>query len=95
MLFFMGAARGLENNNLILDPNSSVVLYALIAVTVVILILELNAVKGKMGLMTSVKGVIHCGLGLTVLLYLLLTFLVCNKENDDAKKSTPIALNAN
>ncbi len=30
---------------------------------------EANAIKGKMGPMASVKGVIHCGLLLTVVLY--------------------------
>jgi len=68
----MGAARGLTFSGAVEST-----CYAVIAVTVVIAILELNAIKGKMGPMASVKGVIHCGLGLTVLLYLLLTFLVC------------------
>ena len=72
MLFFMGAARGLT-----FSSAAESVTYAFIAVTIVIAVLEFNAIKGKMGPMASVKGVIHCGLGLTVLLYLLLTFLVC------------------
>ena len=41
----------------------------------VILLLEANALFGKTGPMTSVKGVIHCSLGLTVLLWALLAFL--------------------
>jgi len=45
------------------------------ACVVVILALEANALFGKTGPMTSVKGVIHCSIGLTVLLWLLLAFL--------------------
>ena len=61
MLFFMGAARGLGA-----DSTSQA---ALLASTVIILLIQGNAIKGKMGPMASVKGVIHCGLILTVVLY--------------------------
>ena len=61
MLFFMGAARGLGA-----DVTSQ---SALIFSTVLILLIEANAIKGKMGPMASVKGVIHCGVLLTVVLY--------------------------
>ena len=61
MLFFMGAARGLGA-----DATSQA---ALIFSTVLILLIQANAMKGKMGPMASVKGVIHCGLILTVVLY--------------------------
>jgi len=60
-LFFMGAARGLGA-----DSTSQA---ALLASTVIILLIQGNAIKGKMGPMASVKGVIHCGLILTVVLY--------------------------
>ena len=81
MLFFMGASAHY--------PHSFSAL-ALIAAFVVMLVLEYNgaypmikhidAVKklpagGKMALYASVKGVIHCGLGLTVVLFLLLDYL--------------------
>lgn len=81
MLFFMGASAHY--------PHSFSAL-ALIAAVVVMLVLEYNgaypmikhidAVKklpagGKMALYASVKGVIHCGLGLTVVLFLLLDYL--------------------
>ena len=61
MLFFMGAARGLGA-----DSTSQT---ALIFSTIIILLIEANAIKGKMGPITSVKGVIHCGLLLTLVLY--------------------------
>ena len=41
---------------------------------VIILILELNAIFGKLGPITTVKGVIHSSLGLTAALYLLLAY---------------------
>ncbi|HEY8385286.1 MAG TPA: urate hydroxylase PuuD [Porticoccaceae bacterium] len=41
----------------------------------VIALLEVNALAGKQGPMTSVKGVIHCSIGLTIILVLLLNFL--------------------
>ena len=81
MLFFMGASSHYPHNFSAL---------ALIVCVLVILVLAFNgaypAIKqidlvkklpeaGKMGPMASVKGVIHCGLGLTVLLYLVLDYL--------------------
>ena len=45
------------------------------ACMVIIIALEANALFGKTGPMTTVKGVIHCSLGLTVLLWALLAIL--------------------
>ncbi len=42
---------------------------------IIILLLEANGLFGKQGPMTSVKGVIHCSIGLTVVLVALLVFL--------------------
>lgn len=47
----------------------------LYAVLAVIAALEVNAIVGKQGPMTSVKGVIHCSIALTAALVLLLKFL--------------------
>jgi len=41
----------------------------------VIALLEVNALAGKQGPMTSVRGVIHCSIGLTIVLVLLLNLL--------------------
>jgi|SRR5690606_4998905 uncharacterized membrane protein len=41
----------------------------------IIALLEINALVGKQGPMTSVKGVIHCSLGLTVVLVAVLAVL--------------------
>jgi hypothetical protein len=38
-------------------------------------LLEINAIKGKTGPMTSVKGVIHMGFLLTLVLYLAVDLL--------------------
>lgn len=72
LLFFMGAARHLP---LTIPENFSPGL-VLGVVTAIILGLELNAIKGKLGPMTTVKGVIHCGLGLLVVLYTVIEVLV-------------------
>lgn len=72
MLFFMGASRHL-GLSIPEDFNPSAVLAS---VTFIILALELNALKGKLGPMATVKGVIHCGVGLMVLLYALIEVVV-------------------
>ncbi len=48
---------------------------SLIAALVIIAALEVNAVAGKQGPMTTVKGVIHCSIGLTVILAGIVSFL--------------------
>ena len=45
-----------------------------IAIAIIIL-LEINALCGKQGPLTTVKGVIHCSLALTALLVALLIYL--------------------
>ena len=71
LLFFMGASRHLSLE--MAEGFSSTTL--LIVLTAIILGLELNAIKGKLGPLTTVKGVIHCGLGLLVVLYGLIEFM--------------------
>jgi len=44
----------------------------LIIALIIVLLLELNAIFGKMGPMASVKGVIHSSIGLTIVFLLLL-----------------------
>ncbi len=72
LLFFMGASRHLTLN---IPENFSSGLVMGVT-TLLILALEFNAIKGKLGPMTTVKGVIHCGLGLLVVLYALVEVLV-------------------
>ncbi|MFI3137524.1 MAG: urate hydroxylase PuuD [Methylococcaceae bacterium] len=81
MLFFMGSSAHY--------PHSSGIIAMLLAVIVILaveynaayaLIKHLDVVKklpsaGIMGPMASVKGVVHCGLGLTVILFLILELL--------------------
>lgn len=69
MLFFMGAASHLATRM----GNSRSCYW--ITFLILLALLELNALKGKTGPMTSVKGVIHCGFGLTLVVYLLVEFL--------------------
>jgi uncharacterized membrane protein len=70
MLFFMGASRHLS---LDIAGNPMV---AVGVVSALILTLEANAIWGKLGILTTVKGVIHAGVALLVVLYGLLEFLV-------------------
>lgn len=74
MLFFMAASRhlfGAVDISIVRAPN----LLELVLVFGLILILELNALFGKMGPLKSVAGVVHMGLLLTVVLYLIIEFL--------------------
>jgi uncharacterized membrane protein len=66
MLFFMGAARNVPST--FSDPSASLWTFW-VPTLLVIGALELNALKGKMGPMTKVSGVILCGFGLTVVLF--------------------------
>jgi uncharacterized membrane protein len=64
MLFFMGSSAHMPNG-LITDASTA----GLAAIMVVIAALEINGIVGKQGPMASVSGVIHSGLGLTIVLY--------------------------
>lgn len=65
MLFFMGAGR---NINFEFQTMGTY----LIAFLVIVGLLELNAIKGKMGPLATVRGVIHMSVALTVVLYVLI-----------------------
>jgi uncharacterized membrane protein len=67
MLFFMASSVHLSQ---LATPIANAGILSLIVVFGIILLLEINALKGKTGPMTSVKGVIHMGLLLTLVLYL-------------------------
>jgi uncharacterized membrane protein len=68
MLFFMASSMHLPQLNT--TPVQQAGWLSLLVVFGIILLLEINALKGKTGPMTSVKGVIHMGLLLTLVLYL-------------------------
>jgi uncharacterized membrane protein len=70
MLFFMGSSMHMSSG--LLTSASTV---ALALIVLIIAVLEGNGIMGKQGPMTSVKGVISCGLGLTVVLYGILAIL--------------------
>lgn len=72
MLFFMAAA-----NHLVITPDeSSNYLLCAILLGVIVLGIEFNGLKGKTGPITSVKGVIHMGFLLTVVLYAIVEFAI-------------------
>ena len=70
MLFFMGSSTHLSNG-LVADAST----VGLGVIMLLILALEGNAIFGKQGPMTTVKGVISCSIGLTVVLYGLMVAL--------------------
>lgn len=69
MLFFMGAAAHLP-----MSMGNSTFVSAILPAAIVIALLELNAIIGRLGPMASVRGVIHMGILLTVVLYGLLEY---------------------
>jgi len=70
MLFFMGAA-----SHLPLSVRTLNFWPLAIVVGLIVGLLELNALKGKVGPMASVKGVIHSGVGLALVLYVVTELL--------------------
>lgn len=70
MLFFMGASSHLPSGSI-----QSASLAAVGACLLLIAALEGNAIKGKLGPMTTVTGVIHMGVALTAVLYVFTRFL--------------------
>ena len=72
MLFFMGAASHLPFQ----ISETSCALGYVLAVALLLGAVELNMLKGKMGPLQTVKGVIHLGIAFTLLLYVLLEVLV-------------------
>ncbi|HEX9174298.1 MAG TPA: urate hydroxylase PuuD [Telluria sp.] len=67
MLFFMASSVHLSQ---LATPVQQAGWLSLLVVFGIILLLEINALKGKTGPLTTVKGVIHMGLLLTLVLYL-------------------------
>ena len=72
MLFFMASSVHLAQ---LATPVMNASIISLIVVFGIILALALNGLKGKTGPMTSVKGVIHMGFLLTLVLYLAIDLL--------------------
>ena len=67
MLFFMGSSAHLQSG-MVTDATAASTA-SLVVVFAIILLLQVNGMRGKQGPLTSVVGVIHCGLGLTAVLY--------------------------
>jgi uncharacterized membrane protein len=76
MLFFMGASAHLSGVGRVpITSEGGTSLLAIILTLVIIAALQFNAIKGKTGPMTSVVGVIHCGIGLAAGLLIMIEFL--------------------
>ncbi|MCM0606310.1 MAG: urate hydroxylase PuuD [Xanthomonadaceae bacterium] len=72
MLFFMAGARHLPLRT---DENSNFMMLT-IAYAIIMGALELNAIKGKLGPLTKVGGVIHMGFILTIVMYVVMEVLL-------------------
>ena len=70
MLFFMGSSAHMSKG--LVTVASPV---GLGIIMLIILLLEANAIFGKQGPLTTVKGVISCSIGLTAVLYGLMALL--------------------
>lgn len=76
MLFFMGASAHMDGYGRVpMSSDGGVSEMAMALCVLIILALEGNAIKGKMGPMASVVGVIHCGVALAIVLLLLMQFI--------------------
>ena len=76
MLFFMGASAHLSGVGRIpITSEGGTSLLAIILTLVIIAAHQRNAIKGQTGPMTSVVGVIHCGIGLAAALLIMIEFL--------------------
>jgi uncharacterized membrane protein len=76
MLFFMGASAHLDGaGRLPMSMDDGVSTLAQVLCIVIILGLQFNAIKGKQGPMTSIVGVIHCGIALGAVLLLIMQLL--------------------
>ena len=76
MLFFMGASGHLSGIGRIpLSSEGGASSFAILLTLLLVAALEINAIKGKTGPMTSVTGVIHCGIGLMAVLLVLIEFV--------------------
>lgn len=74
MAYFMLASAhlGYDAGNLLSAEGGGIGLYLVLAL---IAALEVNAIAGKMGPMTTVKGVIHASIGLAIVMALVLSYL--------------------
>jgi|TARA_Y200000002_G_C22554163_1_gene609541 uncharacterized membrane protein len=69
MLYFMGSSAHYASGSLVSNGTAVWICVAIIAA------LEANAIFGKQGPLTTIPGVIHCGLALAVVLGLILNFV--------------------
>jgi uncharacterized membrane protein len=71
MLFMMGAASHLP---IMVSETANLTVLAIV-IAVILGALEFNALKGKLGPLTTVKGVIHMGFALAIVLYAVIELL--------------------
>jgi uncharacterized membrane protein len=72
MLFFMGSASHLP---IMIAPDANFTIYWIV-LAIILGAIQFNALKGKMGPMATIKGVIHLGFVLALVLYALIEVIV-------------------
>lgn len=76
MLFFMGASGHLLGTGRVpMSSADGVSELAMFLTLAIVLGIEFNGIKGKQGPMTSIIGVIHCGIALGAVLLIIMEFL--------------------
>jgi hypothetical protein len=76
MLFFMGASAHLTGVGRVpMSGDGGTSSLAMILTIAIILGLQFNGMKGKTGPITTVKGVIHCGIAMAAVLLLIIELL--------------------
>ena len=72
MLFFMGASSHLPFA--VTETSQLTAMWAILGL--IWAAIQFNAVKGKLGPITTIKGVIHCGFALTILMYVVMELCI-------------------
>lgn len=76
LIGMMGSFHGTGNaSNLAIGPGASGISVGLWIVIALIILLEINAIVGKIGPMQSVKGVVHCSIALAAIFLGILQFV--------------------
>jgi uncharacterized membrane protein len=75
LMGMLGSKHGYVPDGVGIHAISNGISTGLIIALLIVILLEANAVVGKMGPMASVKGVIHCSIALTVVLFGVINYL--------------------
>lgn len=75
LMGMLGSKHGVPSGDALMPLSVNGLALGVIISLVIVFLLGVNGVKGKMGPMASVNGVIHCSIALAVVLFGLMNFL--------------------